>query len=71
MKMKMLIFALCLGLLSFLSTVGANAHPPCGKVFVPGHYGAHHRWIPAHYNHRHWVPAHRGPNGGFIPGHCA
>ena len=69
--MKLLMFALCLALLSFFATVGANAHPPCGKVYVPGHYAAHHKWVPAHYKLRRWVPAHHGPHGRLIPGHCA
>jgi hypothetical protein len=68
--MKTIIFALGLALMTLFVTVGANAHPPCGKVYVPGHYGPHHRWVPAHYRYRHWVPAHRGPHGGIIPGHC-
>ncbi|MDR3555625.1 MAG: hypothetical protein P4L55_12785 [Syntrophobacteraceae bacterium] len=69
--MKMLIFSLCLALLSLFSTVGANAHSACGKVYVPGHYGPHHQWVPAHHRNRHWVPAHRGPHGRIVPGHCA
>lgn len=69
--MKMLIFAVCLTLVSVFSTVGANAHPPCGKVFVPAHRDAHHRWVPGHYRNRHWVPAHRDHHGRMIPGHCA
>ena len=68
--MKRFTFVLCLALFALFATVVANAHPPCGKVFVPAHR-VHHQLVPAHYVHRHWVPAHRGHHGQVIPGHCA
>ncbi|MDR3567722.1 MAG: hypothetical protein P4L43_06805 [Syntrophobacteraceae bacterium] len=67
--MKRLTFVLFLALFAIFFTVSANAHPRCGKVYVPAHR-VHHRWVPAHYVHRHWVPAHR-VHHRIVPGHCA
>ncbi len=71
MKLKLLILAVCLIVLSAFSAVSVNAHPYCGRFFVHGHYNRHGRWIPPHWTHRHWIPGHRNPYGRWIHGHCA
>jgi hypothetical protein len=68
--MKLLVFGICLALLSAFTAVGASALPPCGKVWVEGHYNRHGQWIGPHWKHRHWVPGHYNHHGEYIPGHC-
>jgi len=68
--MKLLVFSVCLALLSAFSPVVVNAHPPCGKVWVEGHYNKHGKWIEPHWKHRHWVEGHYNHQGVWIPGHC-
>ena len=55
--MKLLVFSVCLALLSVFTAVDVSAHPPCGKVWVDGHHNKHGKWIGAHWKHRHWVQA--------------
>ncbi len=68
--MKLLVFSVCLALLSVFTTVDASAHPPCGKVRVEGHHDKHGKWIPSHWKHQHWVPGHNDRHGVWVPGHC-
>ena len=68
--MKLLVFGICLALLSAFTAVDASARPPCGKVWVEGHYNRHGAWIAPHWKHRHWVPGHYNRHGEYIPGHC-
>lgn len=68
--MKVLVFGICLALLSVFAAVDVSAHPPCEKVWVDGHYNKHGKWIEAHWKKQHWVPGHHNRKGEWVPGHC-
>ena len=68
--MKLLVFSVCLALLSLFTALDVSAHPHCGKVWVAGHHNRHGKWIGAHWHHRHWVRGHHNRYGKWIPGHC-
>ena len=71
--MKLLVFGLCFALMFVFTAIDVrdvSAHPPCGKVWVPGHYNKYGQWIDAHWRHRHWRPGHYNRYGEWIPGHC-
>jgi hypothetical protein len=68
--MKLLVFGICLALLSVFTAVDVSARPPCEKVWVEGHFNKHGKWIEAHWRHQHWVPGHHNSHGEWIPGHC-
>ena len=68
--MKLLVVSMCLALLTTFSAVNVSAHPPCGKVWIDGHYNKHGKWIKPHWKHEHWVPGHHNRYGEWIPGRC-
>ena len=67
---RLLIIAAIIALLGGFTTIKANAHPPCEKVWVEGHRDKHGKWIKAHWKHLHWIPSHHNRHGELIPGHC-
>lgn len=69
-KMKVFLFGLVLSLLSAFTAVEVKAQPPCGKVWINGHYNRHGDWIRPHWRHMHRVPGHYNRYGNWIPGHC-
>ncbi len=69
--MKLLVFSVCLALLSAFTAVDVSAHPRCGKVLVEGHRGKHGEWIKPHWRHQHWVPGHHDRRGVWVRGHCS
>ena len=67
---KLLLFTVCLALLSTFTAVNVSAHPPCGKVWINGHHNRYGAWVPGHWRHRHWVHGHHNRHGAWVPGHC-
>ena len=68
--MKLLLFGVCLAILSAFTAVEVSAHPPCERVWVEGHYNKHGKWIEAHWKKQHWIKGHYDHHGEWIPGHC-
>ncbi len=68
--MKLLIAGICLALLTAFAPTDVSARPPCGKVFVKGHYNRHGKWVRPHWKHLRWMPAHYDHRGRWVPGHC-
>jgi len=68
--MKLLVLGVCLAFLSAFTAVDVSAQPPCGKVWVEGHYNKYGKWIGPHWKYERWVSGHYNAAGRWIPGHC-
>jgi len=68
--MKLLISGVFLAFLIVLTAADVSARPPCGKVWIEGHYNKHGKWIEPHWKKQHWIRGHHNRHGDWIPGHC-